>query len=79
MPYNDTNHLLKGTIMATTEPTLVINNYPSAKEQLVSYGLGIAFTAVSAVVVFGSLAIIGVVMEKSEARRAKTSKKEETK
>jgi len=55
----------------TTEPTnLVINTYPTPKEQLIAGGIALALTAGSAIVIFGGLALVGKVSETVQARRA---------
>ena len=58
--------------MDTTDSnTFVVNTFPTTKEQIIAYGLALAFTAVSAVAVFGSLAVFGAYVDKKEERAAK--------
>lgn len=62
----------------TPEPTtLVINTYPTPKEQLIAGGIALAITAGTAVALFGGLALVGVVSDKvtklKEARNARAA------
>lgn len=57
--------------MDTNEPTIVINNFPSVKEQAIQAGIGIGFAAASSLVLFGTLWVAGTVAEKIQARKAK--------
>jgi hypothetical protein len=57
--------------MDTNEPTIVINNYPTIKEQVVQAGIGLGIAAATTLVMFGTLYIVGTVVEKKAARKAK--------
>lgn len=57
--------------MDTNEPTIVINNYPSIKEQVVQAGIGLGIAAGTTLVLFGTLYVAGVIAEKIQARKAK--------
>jgi len=58
--------------MDTTTPeptTLVINTYPTPKEQLIAGGIALAITAGTAIALFGGLALVGIVGDQVEKRR----------
>jgi hypothetical protein len=56
-----------------TTHDVIVNAYPSPKEQVVSLAIQLGFAAASTVIVFGSLAAIGYVVE---ARADRKSRKE---
>jgi len=56
--------------MDTNEPTnLIINTYPTPKEQLIAGGIALALTAGSAIVIFGGMALVGTVSDAIQKRR----------
>lgn len=57
--------------MDTNEPTIVINNYPSIKEQIAQAGIGLGIAAGTTLVLFGTLYVAGVVADKIMLRKTK--------
>lgn len=58
--------------MDTTDPTVVnITSVPTTQEQIISGVISLAFIAAAVVVTTGSFALVGVVSEKIEARKAR--------
>jgi transketolase C-terminal domain/subunit len=54
----------------TTTP-IVINAFPTPKEQIVNYALGLALTGTTLIVGFGTLYVAGRILEARETRIAK--------
>jgi hypothetical protein len=50
---------------------IVINSFPSAKEQLVAGGIAIVVTVAGAAAIFGTLALVGFVSEKINKKNSK--------
>ena len=52
-------------------PPVIINAYPSAKEQLIAGAIAIGLTAATAVVIFGGAALAGKIAEKINEKKNK--------
>lgn len=57
---------------------IVINAFPTPKEQIVNYALGLALTGATLIVGFGSLWVAGKVLDASANRAAKNATKKNT-
>jgi hypothetical protein len=58
-----------------TNDTVIVNTFPTPKEQITAYAIGLAFTAVSTIVVVGSFAALGQVAIMNDKRKARKEAK----